>query len=143
MVDLLKKQLRGHVEKIYLPLPTGTMELDIMAYDSNNNPKHRLMIDGLWEPFRAIGLIKFETTVLAFKATMELRGSKWKLNQLDSEMLCELAEKSSLFRDAYHKLTGEYFDKEKTKEVNPQLVDLIRVSLQFQQALNRVCGHWV
>jgi hypothetical protein len=61
-----QEQLKDNIETIYLPLSLGVVELKIMAYDSNNNLKQGRVADGIWVPFRAIGLVKFEDKVFAF-----------------------------------------------------------------------------
>lgn len=140
-----QEQLRGNVEKIYLPLPRGSMELKIIAYDSNNNPKHNLLVDGMWVPFTAIGLVRYETEniSLAFMATMDYGNGNWKLDRLDTKLLSELAEKSSLFKEAYQKIVGRDFDKIEISEINQEFIKFFKTSPHFQQILNRVCGRWV
>jgi len=138
-----QEQLRENVEKVFLPLPSGLMELSIIAYDSNNNLKHGRAADGLWEPFKAIGLIGLDDVILAFMATMDYGSGNWKVDQLGTELLRELAEKSSLFKEAYQKMTGKEFAEAEISEANPEFVEFIRTSPHFQQALNRVCKRWL
>jgi len=141
-----QEQLRENPETIYLPLPTGSMELKIVAYDSNNNLKHGRVADGLWVPFVAIGLIAYEpkNVVLGFQATMEYKSGNWKIDHLGIDMLYELADKSSLFPQAYKRLTGKEFIKEAiTEGFNQEFIGFIKRSPHFQQALNRVCSRWM
>ncbi|OIO48588.1 MAG: hypothetical protein AUJ32_00175 [Parcubacteria group bacterium CG1_02_40_82] len=143
-IQEVKQQLRESVEMIYLPLPKGSMELKIVAYDSNNNPKHHFLVDGLWTPFVAIGLVAYsEGDILAFQATMDYGSGNWKLDKFGTELIYELADKSSFFKDAYQKLTGGEFNAKEVKSPNPEFVNFIKCSPHFQQALNRVCRRWV
>ncbi|MBZ9573045.1 hypothetical protein KJA17_02610, partial [Patescibacteria group bacterium] len=137
-----QEQLCENVETIYLPLPEGAMELKIFAFDSNNNPKHRLLVDGLWEPYRAIGLVKFKNIILAFQTTMDYGSGNWKLDRIDTKFLPELAKKSSLFKSAYQKIAEKEFDETEIPEVNPEFIGFLKASSHFQQALNRVCSRW-
>lgn len=140
-------QLRENSETIYLPLPSGSMELKIVAYDSNNNLEHGRVADGLWVPFVAIGLIAYDpkNVVLGFQATMEYKNGNWKLDRLGIDMLYELAEKSSLFQQAYKRFVGKEFDSETKSDqpFNREFIEFIKNSPHFQQALNRVCMRWV
>jgi hypothetical protein len=138
-----QERLRESVETVYLPLPKGSIELKVIAYDSNNNPKHRLLVDGMWVPYKAIGLVRCETEdiTLAFMTVMDYGSGNWKVDQLNAGLLCELAEKSSLFKEAYQKITGKDFGGE-IKEVSHEFIQFLKSSPHFQQTLNRICSRW-
>ncbi|MBU3965610.1 hypothetical protein KJ575_02555 [Patescibacteria group bacterium] len=138
-----QEQLRENIEVIYLPLPKGSMELKVVAYDSNNNPKHNCLVDGLWVPFKTIGLIRQEAedVILAFVATMDYGSGNWRIDRLDTELLAEVAEKSSLFKATYQKLVGKDFEG-RIREPNPEFIKFLRSSPHFQQTINRICNRW-
>lgn len=139
-----QKQLCESIETIYLPLPEELLELNIFAYDSNANPKHGFLVDGMWVPYRAVGLIRYEAKdiILAFQATMDYGSGEWKIDRFDTDFLSELAEKSSLFADAYRKIAGRDFDNTVVAEASPGLVEFIKSSPYFQPDLNRICARW-
>lgn len=138
-----QEQLRESVEIIYLPLPKGSIELKVIAYDSNSNPKHRLLVDGMWAQYKAVGLIRHEAEdiTLVFMTTMDYGSGNWKIDRIDTALLSELTEKSSLFKEAYKKLVGKNFNG-KVKEGNPEFIEFLKSSPHLQQTLNRICSRW-
>lgn len=139
-----REQLREEVETSYLPSPKGSLELKIIAYDSNNNPKHGFLIDGMWYPYKAVGLVycEAENIILAFQATMDYGTGNWELDKFSTEFLYRLAEKSSSFQEAFQKITNNEFNKEELAKIDPEFVKFLKNSPHFRQLLNRVCSRW-
>ncbi len=138
-----QKRLRENVETIHVPSSSGINDLKMIVYDSNNNPKHKLLVDGLWVPYRTSGLLKHEDKTLAFMSTMDYKVGNWGIDQLDTDLLNDLAESSSLFPEAYKKLTGNEFNKANISRVDKDFINSLKSSPFFQRAVNRMCARWI
>lgn len=137
------EQLKESIETVFLSTPNGPRELRILAYDSSNNLKHGRAADGIWVPYRVIGLIKIQAIVLGFDAIMDYGSGVWSFNNLGINWLVELSENSVLFSDAYKKLTGNNFDLTIMQMPDPELISWLKESKCFQQAVNLVCRRWL
>lgn len=138
------EQLKENIETVFLPTPNGFQEVRIFAYDSSNNLQYGRAADGIRVPFRAIGLaFIFPTVTLGFDATMDYSSGVWSLNNFGIDCLMELAESSALFPEAYKKLTGSEFDSATIQKPDPVLINWLKESNHFRQAINRVCRHWL
>jgi len=137
-------QFRARPETIHVPFLGKTMEFQIFSFDSNNNPKHGLLVDGLWSPYRALGIVKAadRSIILAFQAKMDYGSGRWDLERFDVPFLVELAEKSSLFADAYLKVVGNAFNPTVIRETDSDAIAELKASPFFQQVLSRVCSRW-
>ena len=138
-------QLRARPETIHIPFLGKTMEFQIFSFDSNNNPKHGLLVDGMWSPYRALGIVRAvdRSIILAFQAKMDYGSGRWDLERFDVSFLTELAEKSSLFADAYLKVVGNAFNPTVINEIDSDTIAALKESPFFQQILNRVCSRWI
>ncbi|KKU04606.1 hypothetical protein A3E99_00435 [Candidatus Kaiserbacteria bacterium RIFCSPHIGHO2_12_FULL_54_16] len=138
-------QLRARPETIHIPFLGKTMEFQIFSFDSNNNPKHGLLVDGMWSPYRALGIVRAvdRSIILAFQAKMDYGSGRWDLERFDVSFLTELAEKSSLFADAYLKVVGNAFNPTVINEIDSDTIAALKASPFFQQILNRVCSRWI
>lgn len=146
-------QLRENPETICVPFTGGSLETKIFAYDSNNNLKQGRAADGLWVPFQVVGLLQVRlssrgTAVsnwgnAAFLTTREIKTHHWIFDHFGNKPLFDVAERSTLFGNAYQKLTGESFDKTKVLLVEPQWLEFLQQSCYFRQNLNRICNRWI
>lgn len=136
------EQLKESVEKVFLPGPPGAIEVLLLAYDSNNKLKHGRVAEGMWSPYRVIGLVLVQESILGFDATMDYGTGVWKFNKLGFDCFQELAEKSALFPEAYKKLTGKDYNSTEVHEPEPALVSWLKESKTFHQNVSRVCKRW-
>lgn len=152
-INRARKQLRQQIETIHIPSTGGMMEVKILAYDSNNNPEHHLLVDGLWVPYQVAGIIEIgltscgvplpEKTVIGFMATMDYRTNKWEFNRFDAEFLQELAQKTSFFKEAYQRITGRGFNEPEISNVDFVLIEALQDKRYFRQNLDRICSRWI
>lgn len=137
------KQLQQKPVEFIAPLPSGATVVRIVAFDANNKPDHGLLVDGLWNPYLAIGLVSLRDGVLAFRAKMDYRTSQWAVERCDSDFLQELLPNLPVLPETYQTLTGQKFDPGKPQVVDPEIIRQLQASPHFQQVLNRVCSRWL
>ncbi|MFH1036615.1 MAG: hypothetical protein V1756_00905 [Patescibacteria group bacterium] len=136
------EQLKESVERVFLPGPNGAVEALILAYDSNNNIKYGRIAEGMWSPYRVVGLVSVQESILGFDATMDYGTGVWKFNKIGFDCFLELAEKSSLFPGAYKKITGKDYNPTEVQKPEPTLISWLTESKAFQQNIGRACKRW-
>ncbi|MDP3990702.1 MAG: hypothetical protein Q8P63_00105 [Candidatus Nealsonbacteria bacterium] len=136
------EQLKDSIEKVSLTGPKGVVETLILAYDSNNNIKHGKIVEGMWIPYRVIGLVLVKESILGFDATMDYGTGVWKFNKFGFSCFLELVERSFLFSGAYKKITGKNYNQAEIQKPEPGLVNWLTESKAFHQNISRVCKRW-
>ena len=137
------KQLKKSVEKVFLPSPNGTIEAFLLAYDSNNNSECGRVAEGLWSPYRVVGLISIQESILGFDMTMNYGTGVWNFNKFGPDCFLELAEKSALFSEAYKNLTGKDYQPADIQKPDPVLIDWLKESKVLRQNISRICKRWI
>ena len=142
-----QKKLRQRVEEFVIPAPDGLAEYKIVAFDSNNRLEEGRVADGMWVPYRTIGLVRRESDglLLGFRAEMDYGSGEWSAKEFSREFLSRLTKAGDVvgLSEAYQKICDKDFADEDIRQIDEESLELLKNTPSFRHILARVSNRWL